>query len=451
MLKGVTMSLDNKVGIENFKLTNTLASFPDDRDFIYSPLAGDLPSFLDLKPDVFEVDDQKQIGSCTAQGATSACEFLLKKAGKGQSLSRLFTYYTTRVDIEGQPGKVGASTRDAVRSLYHFGVCPESMWPYIEGSEDIQPPKSVYEESLKHKCTRYERVHIGTQCEIKGTMYPYSSQSKCIENIKSALVEGLPVVFAMFLGKKFYEISNGDWRSHVYPPVSVSDKSNEMIGAHCMNIIGFDDVSERLLVENSWGPNWGDGGFVGIPYATFFNDAFEAWVIREFDGVVVKQPEQPSIPSDFSAAILDDAGKEITELNFNYIKGTNDNWAISPNMNLKISGGKAPYYIKWTSGIDADLTTFWFWTDNRIRHQFKDTDPDVFTSFVNVVIGDNSRKQNVAEKYIPIKITRVTPGSSSEPNNSSTKSSSNTVLIVGAIAAAVVVGIAIITKVLNLW
>jgi hypothetical protein len=47
---------------------------------------------------------------------------------------------------------------------------------------------------------------------------------------------------------------------------STWELASDPLGSHCMVVIGYDDVSRRLLVQNSWGNAWGDGGFFGFPY-----------------------------------------------------------------------------------------------------------------------------------------------------------------------------------------
>ena len=257
------------------KLDNISGSIPDDRDFQYIKRPGPFLAQLDLKPDVFEIEDQGSVGSCTCNSSVSACEDLCK-----QDLSRLFPYWMTRNVIENRPGQEGANLRDAIRSLFHYGTPLESIWPYDVSCVNLQPNGEAYTDAEQRKVTRYERV-----------------DHTDLNAIKSALNEGLPVVFASRVGA---DIRNptGPWQSHRMRPAAYGswfNNGNEWIGNHAMLIIGYDDTIQNpcpgwimhgsFLVQNSWGKGYGDGGFLGYPYQAFLCDAMEAWVIRGFADV----------------------------------------------------------------------------------------------------------------------------------------------------------------------
>jgi aminopeptidase C len=52
-----------------------------------------------------------------------------------------------------------------------------------------------------------------------------------------------------------------------------------------MCIVGYDLNARYFIVENSWGPEWGDGGFCAMSFDNFLANAFDGTVIREFDGI----------------------------------------------------------------------------------------------------------------------------------------------------------------------
>src|SRR5437588_9492670 len=81
-----------------------LPDLPDQRDFSYSvikPRLAKLSSKVDLRKKCPPVENQVEIGSCTAHALVGALEFLeIKDAGKFVDLSRLFLYYN-ELAIEG--------------------------------------------------------------------------------------------------------------------------------------------------------------------------------------------------------------------------------------------------------------------------------------------------------------------------------------------------------------
>ena len=56
--------------------------------------------------------------------------------------------------------------------------------------------------------------------------------------------------------------------------VSAPKKGEKLKGGHEMTIVGYDRTSQRVLVKNSWGKNWGLGGYCWIPYALISNPKF---------------------------------------------------------------------------------------------------------------------------------------------------------------------------------
>src|ERR1041385_1466262 len=73
---------------------------PDARDYPYKavrPTAAKLPAKVDLRPLCPPVEDQGDLGSCTANALAGAAEFLeLKQGASFTDLSRLFIYYCER-------------------------------------------------------------------------------------------------------------------------------------------------------------------------------------------------------------------------------------------------------------------------------------------------------------------------------------------------------------------
>jgi C1A family cysteine protease len=48
--------------------------------------------------------------------------------------------------------------------------------------------------------------------------------------------------------------------------VYVKSSSTSLAGYHCITVVGYDDNQQCWILKNSWGPGWGDGGFVRVRY-----------------------------------------------------------------------------------------------------------------------------------------------------------------------------------------
>lgn len=280
---------------------NVVKSFPQETDYIYQPVGGSYPATLDLKPEVFEIDNQLSVGSCTANAATSVPEDMLKKVGEGKSLSRLFNYWTSRNLILEQPGIEGSTMRAAIRAIKHLGVCREILWPYTIQAVDMRPIDEAFQEAAQRVIQRYEIIDTrlpnplppadGLSQEDWWRIILAMVAERVMRQMKSALNEGLQVAFSCTLGQMWLGLQ-GPWQQHVYPRAAPNDPTNPSVGGHAMVCIGYDDSCQRFLIENSWGPQWGDGGFGGMPYDTFTHNLMEGFIVRGFDGVYINDPLQ---------------------------------------------------------------------------------------------------------------------------------------------------------------
>ena len=267
-------------------ITNTLSSGIDLRDIPFVPRPGiAIADRLDLLPDVFELEDQLDVGSCVTNGGGSQIEFLLKRLGRPRDLSRM-AWYTMTLKYEGRLGQEGLAPRDALYVARHMGVCDETRYPYDPNLRAVDPPQAIYDEAFKTRVERYEWVApFGSNLE----------NTQKIDNILSALNERIQVGFAVPVSDSIRHLA-GPWQTHNYIPVSSSVPS---IGGHYMVFIGYDLALRMFLVQNSWGTTkpdgtpYGDGGFIGVPFEIVNHNFFEANIIRSFDGAEI--PEEPGI------------------------------------------------------------------------------------------------------------------------------------------------------------
>jgi hypothetical protein len=267
-----------------YVLANTRPSISDHRDIPYrsSYLPEDLPSSVDMREDVYEIENQGSIGSCVANGVASSCELLAKRNDKPIDLSRMFLYNATKV-YSNRIGKEGLYARDAYHVAYKQGMPTEGYYPYDISKDNIEPSLEDYKEAFNNRIDRYENV----------VWWNTSDSSKKIHDIKSALSEGLPVGFAMLICASLVDLK-GSWKEHNYKGI---DQDNTKLGGHYMLIVGYDDEVQKFLVQNSWGTSWGDNGYCGLPYDIVNEPFFEAWVARSFKGMEV--PETTGIKLEF--------------------------------------------------------------------------------------------------------------------------------------------------------
>lgn len=224
---------------------------------IYKPKADMVPQQVDLRQYCSPVEDQGQLGSCTANAIVGMLEWLENKNRDTQNvhLSRLFVYYNERF-VEGQVNQdAGAFIHDGINSLSVNGICEEQSWPYVESMYATKPSPAAYTEALTRRYHTYHQL---------------SSQ-----DLIGCLAEGYPFVFGV-------PVQESTFCSEVLPgamvPMITGYESD--LGGHAMCCVGYDMTKNVFIVRNSWGPNWGDNGYCYFPidYLEKFGDDF--WTVR---------------------------------------------------------------------------------------------------------------------------------------------------------------------------
>ena len=107
------------------KLYGWVPDVPDQRDYLLSAvlrIPAKLPRKVDLRPFCSKIEDQGELGSCTANALAGALEFLEKKDNVAfEDFSRLFIYYNERAIEHSIQSDSGAMIRDGIKTLAKQG------------------------------------------------------------------------------------------------------------------------------------------------------------------------------------------------------------------------------------------------------------------------------------------------------------------------------------------
>lgn len=237
---------------------------PDQRDKYYGehlkPKARVIPTRVDLRQWTSKVEDQGEVGSCTANAVVGAMEYNeIKNGGSFVDLSRLFVYYNSRVIEDTVDEDMGAYIRDAVKSASRYGACTEKKWPYKVPKWASKPSKSCYADGAKRSVSLY--VRVGT-----------------FDDIINVLADGYPVVFGATLYESF--TSPEVAKSGIVPLPKLNERT---IGGHAMLIVGYDKDQQNFIIRNSWGTGWGQDGHCVMPFKYFENIGDlvdDLWIIK---------------------------------------------------------------------------------------------------------------------------------------------------------------------------
>jgi C1A family cysteine protease len=234
---------------------------PDHRDFVLQfSEAAPLPSGVDLKSVLPAVYDQGQLGSCTANAIAGAIEFNQSKENIERfPPSRLFLYYNERAMEGSANSDSGATLRDGMRTVYKVGVCRETVWPYDPKEVLVKPPVACYREAGAHRSVYYAHV------------------PQTIEYMRTCLATGYPFVFGFSVYDSFESLEVA--QTGVVP---MPGSGESLLGGHAVLAVGYDDASQRFLVRNSWGADWGQDGYFTMPYEYLENPNLTAdlWTLR---------------------------------------------------------------------------------------------------------------------------------------------------------------------------
>lgn len=247
---------------------------PDQRDYLLSAVMrvpAKLPTSVDLRRSCSPVEDQGELGSCTANALAGALEYLERKDKVPfEDFSRLFIYYNERAIEHSVNSDSGAMIRDGIKTLAKEGVCSEAMWPYAISKFKNKPSSSCYKDALNHQITSYHRILT-------------------LDEMRACLAEGFPFVFGFTVYESFE--SQQVAKTGL---VNMPKKGERSLGGHAVMAVGYNDTKKRFIVRNSWGTDWGVKGYFTMPYAYVAdrNLSDDFWTIRRGEMMMKKNKKR---------------------------------------------------------------------------------------------------------------------------------------------------------------
>jgi hypothetical protein len=147
----------------------------------------------------------------------------------------------------------GTNPIRALDLMKHLGVAPLTAVPYACGgtieTEDLLA-------ALENTIIDYQTLFAPDEPDA----------GVRVRTVKKALAEDCPVVIGFTVADSFYRPSGFVWR-----PAPTDAGPSGAHGRHAMVVVGYEDGlgGGSFRVLNSWGPGWGDRGFIWIPYDVF--------------------------------------------------------------------------------------------------------------------------------------------------------------------------------------
>lgn len=227
-----------------FKVVDDIEQRPFEQTYI--PMPSLAVSNIDLRSSFTTIKSQGPIGACASFAFTSVYEYILNKNGKltESDLSERFLYYNTRKRMGTVDSDSGSNMYDAGKALEDEGLCAEDMCQYsYDFSAHLEEPHPhAYADGLTRRVAEIKNVSIKEQ------------------DIKSALIEGYPVIISLRLHESFNDIGPDGF-------VKRPDESDAVVGWHAMVVVGFSDKDKVFILRNSWGTDFADKGYCYVPYS----------------------------------------------------------------------------------------------------------------------------------------------------------------------------------------
>lgn len=256
----------------NLNVTPDLA---DLRDRPYLPPPRSLPQIFPADSDIRRfigaytqaglILDQGQEGACTGFGLACVINYLRwRTAGMPKKLDsvspRMLYKFARRFDEYEGENYDGSSCRGALKGWYHNGVCLESRWPYGAG-DDALPIAGWDRDAIERTLGVYYRI-----------------DPKAITDLQAAILEVGAIYVSSYTHKGWDKVKTSAKppTSHETLPLIDYDGKPSRSGGHAFALVGFN--RNGFIIQNSWGDNWGAGGFAVISYADWLAHAMDVWV-----------------------------------------------------------------------------------------------------------------------------------------------------------------------------
>ncbi|MEO7768470.1 MAG: C1 family peptidase, partial [Ferruginibacter sp.] len=139
------------------------------------------------------------------------------------------------------------------------------------------------------------------------TLFGAISKNEIIA-IKKSLAEKKPVIFSIKCYKSLFNVGkDGIWNMGV---------NDSITGNHAICIVGYDDnkLGGAFEILNSWGTDWGNGGFFWLTYdqlKQYGSYALELMDREPYDSASTRSMGPPQLKGAFSFVLANDFGNEI--------------------------------------------------------------------------------------------------------------------------------------------
>lgn len=208
------------------------------------------------------------------------------------------------------------------------------------GQDDLQTEGKIPYQAANKSCKAGGKTPY--ELEAWGWVDPYAIQPS-VDEIKAAMCKYGPVAGAVTATSAFIAYSSGTF-----------DENSSARINHAIVLVGWDDSRNAWLLRNSWGTNWGEGGYMWIEYGSNNVGAYAAWAMVAEDANAQNANNNTPVVKPFDERnfrVTNDSGQDL-ELAVQWYTKRNNKWQWLPG------GSKtASYALKKGQSLNLDDPT----------------------------------------------------------------------------------------------
>ncbi len=229
--------------------------------------------------------DQGSEGACTGFGLAAVINYIHweryqvdllsgRVPEKPQRVSSHMLYNHARLydEWDGEDYS-GSSCRGAMKGWHKHGVCREDLFPSPGSVADI-PPERWQKDAVERPLGAYYRV-----------------DTHSLNDLQAAILE----THAVYASAKVHD----GWslaKADRFEDAVIQQNGSDPTGGHAFALVGYTRFG--LVVQNSWGGDWGYKGFALLPYDDWVRNGFDLWVAAV--GAPVEALSVPQVKSTSS-------------------------------------------------------------------------------------------------------------------------------------------------------
>ncbi|CAJ0860656.1 hypothetical protein AMST5_01322 [freshwater sediment metagenome] len=176
----------------------------------------------------------------------------------------------------------GTSIADAFKLLHEHGALSESQYPSsIRAQRCVSPSQSIEEAANDFRIDGFHFI-------VRDSSQDFGA---ILEKLKGAIGgdDHLPVLLSVRATREWDALHKGEASIRNATECRAEDKGN---CNHAVVAVGYDERRQAIKIMNSWGRNWGEGGFAWLTYETLAKIFNEGGIIE-----AVKPTPEPKSPT----------------------------------------------------------------------------------------------------------------------------------------------------------